>query len=266
MRDGVDEALVEFEGTAKLAPHLPHRVHELQEDRAALLVVKVVAAVTEPLLEHVPEGAPVLLNEDAEAAHSAVVGVHAQLCQRADLRRAVPPVAAVHQGCAAFVPDGAHNASRAAHAGLHVEQPLGSAQLALKVGNCVVALPTHTSTTVATGTTTSTAAAASQPAQTRNSAAAASAAASWRPGIAHTVDVNRARRIQQGPEALARRAHHVDVLDVKEDQLEVGVVGGDFRALAHRTVAECVLPWPGVEDHPHTRSLEQALVALALAT
>lgn len=45
----------------------------------------------------VPELEPLFLNELHKAAERAIVRIQEKLCERHELRRAVPPVAAVHK-------------------------------------------------------------------------------------------------------------------------------------------------------------------------
>mmetsp|Transcript_23301 Transcript_23301/g.72920 ORF Transcript_23301/g.72920 Transcript_23301/m.72920 type:complete len:524 (+) Transcript_23301:3377-4948(+) len=95
IRDEYQQSVGKLEGVRELLAHLVHDLDPLQEDGGALLVGRIVHAVAAALLELVAKGAPVFLDEHGEALDGPVVGVQEQLRRGAELRRAVPAVAAV---------------------------------------------------------------------------------------------------------------------------------------------------------------------------
>mmetsp|Transcript_11332 Transcript_11332/g.38322 ORF Transcript_11332/g.38322 Transcript_11332/m.38322 type:complete len:338 (-) Transcript_11332:1362-2375(-) len=97
IREEHEEILGELKGRGELFNDEPQHVQELQENGAALLAAVIAVAVPEAVVELVAEGGPLLLHENREAVDGAHKGVQQDLCHGADLRRAVPPVRAVHE-------------------------------------------------------------------------------------------------------------------------------------------------------------------------
>jgi len=91
------EIRVEFKGAGELVEDLINALKKLHKHRRLLVVGILLGAIAQALHKLVAKGGPLLLDEDAEAAEGAVVGVHEEHGERGELGGAVPPVAAVDQ-------------------------------------------------------------------------------------------------------------------------------------------------------------------------
>lgn len=125
----------EFEAARELAVDLMDAVDPLEKHGAALVGLLRADALSTSVPKLVSEAQPFLLDQHAEAVDGPVERIEAQLGRRADLRRSVPAVAAVHQH-RSVVPfdcvtddDGSRQQSR------HVLQPKRSLQQAVPVGD-----------------------------------------------------------------------------------------------------------------------------------
>mmetsp|Transcript_49396 Transcript_49396/g.124186 ORF Transcript_49396/g.124186 Transcript_49396/m.124186 type:complete len:207 (+) Transcript_49396:1230-1850(+) len=127
----VKQMFVVLERARKLALQLVDTVEELEKDRTALLVRRIVVTGSVALCELVPEGHPLAFYQDLQALQRAVVRIQQGERQRGELRCAVPPVRAMHQHRAALLHQAGHQRG-ATQNGAQVLQPVATVQLTQK--------------------------------------------------------------------------------------------------------------------------------------
>lgn len=95
LRQEQKQVTVELKLTWKLVPHLVNTVQKLDENgraKSTVFFLHVIASFA----EHVPEGQPVLFDQNLEPLYSPVIGIQEHLGQRTELRCAIPAIRAVN--------------------------------------------------------------------------------------------------------------------------------------------------------------------------